>query len=219
MPAPIIMVFIGLAAAAVLVAALVLHRRQEREPGSFVDLHVLRQLSWDELEILVADYFVREGFVLREQGGKAVDFVLEKAGRRHLVQCKHWRARKVDESAVRDLFGHMAATRANAAYLLTSGRFTNAAVRFASGRRIELVDGPGLVRMIEEVQRDPSEITQSRLDAVRDDEQTQPRRVILCPRCGRPMSRRRERGPGGSGSKDFYGCSRYPTCKGRREIA
>ncbi|HEX6930432.1 MAG TPA: hypothetical protein VF267_14340, partial [Gammaproteobacteria bacterium] len=68
MPAPIIMVFIGLAAAAVLVAALVLHRRQEREPGSFVDLHVLRQLSWDELEILVADYFVREGFVLREQG-------------------------------------------------------------------------------------------------------------------------------------------------------
>ncbi|HEX7031180.1 MAG TPA: restriction endonuclease [Gammaproteobacteria bacterium] len=219
MPAPVIMVLIGLAAAGALLAAWLLYRRHEREPGHFVDLNVLRQLSWGELEILVADYFVREGFVLREQGGKAVDFVLEKGGQRQLVQCKHWRARRVDEAAVRDLFGHMAALRATSAYMLTGGRFSRAAVRFASGKRIELIDGAGLVRLVEEVQQDPSEITQSRLDAMRDADQTQPRRVILCPRCGRPMSRRQERGQAGNGGRAFYGCSRYPTCKGRREIA
>lgn len=187
-----------------------------RAPAGFVDLTTLRQLSWGELEILVADYFIREGFVVREQGGKAVDFVLERAGQRWLVQCKHWRARHVGEAEVRDLFGHMAATRAVGAYMLTSGRFTAAATRFGSGKRIELIDGPGLVRLIEEIQQDPSEITLSRLGAMRDAEQTQPRRVILCPRCGRPMARRRERGTAG---REFYGCSRYPTCKGRREIA
>ncbi|HEX7048453.1 MAG TPA: restriction endonuclease [Gammaproteobacteria bacterium] len=219
MPTAIVTVLLGLAAVVSLLAAWLLYRRGERKPGSFVDLHVLRQLTWEELEILVADYFIREGFVLREQGGKAVDFVMEKANRRYLVQCKHWRARRIDEAEVRDLFGHMAAARANAAYMLTSGRFSQAAVGFASGKRIELIDGAGLVRLIEEVQQDPSEITQSRLDAMRDADQTQPRRVILCPRCGRPMARRRDRGQAGNGGRDFYGCSRYPTCKGRREIA
>ena len=198
---------------------LLTRRRRQRRTG-FVDLRALRQLSWDELEILVADYFVREGFVLRVRGGKAVDFVMEKGGRNYLVQCKHWRARCIDVDEVRDVFGHMAATNAAAAYVIGSGRYTDEALRFASGKRIELVDGEGLVRMIEEVQQDPSEITQSRLGAMRDAEQTQPRRVILCPRCGRPMNRRRERGGSDKkGAREYYGCSRYPTCKGRREIA
>lgn len=216
MPTSVLAVFIGVAAVAAFLVALRLYRQHGREPGRFVDLHLLRKLSWSELEILVADYFIREGFVVREQGGKAVDFVLEKGGKRHLVQCKHWRVPRIDEAAVRDLFGHMAARRAVSAYMLTSGRFSRAAVRFASGKRIELIDGAGLVRLVEEVQQDPSEITRSRLDAVRDTDRTEPRRVILCPRCGRPMTRRQERG---NGSRSFYGCSRYPTCKGRREIA
>lgn len=190
-------------------------RRQPRLTPAFVDIHALRQLTWSELEILIADYFVREGFVVREQGGKAVDFVMVKDDRCHLVQCKHWRSKKVGEAEVQDLFRHMAATNARGAYLITIGGFTREAVNFASGKRIELIDGRGLARLVEDVQQDLSAITQSRLDAARDADRTQPRRVVICPRCGRSMVRREDRGTG----RTFYGCSRYPACKGRREVA
>ena len=214
MPTVAIVFLIVLAAGAFVVAV---HRARRPSAGrtAFVDLDALRKLSWNELEILVADYFVREGFVVRDQGGKTIDFLMEKNGERWLVQCKHWRNKKIGEAEVRDVFGHVAALKARGAFLLTIGSYTKAALQFASGKRIELIDGPGLARMVEEVQQDPSEITRSRLDAVRDAERTQPRRVILCPRCGRPMARRLDRRAG----RDFYGCSRYPTCKGRREIA
>ncbi len=210
---------VALLLVAVIIVLAVLYARRPRPAAGVVDVRALRQLSWQELEVLIADYFIREGFVLRAHGGKAVDFVMEKGEQHYLVQCKHWRAKRVDEPDVRAVFGHMAATRAVAAYVLCSGHFTPAAIRFASGKRIELIDGTGLSRMVEEVRQDPSEITQSRLGAMRDAERTHPRREILCPRCGRPMSRRRERGKARSDSREFYGCSRYPTCKGRREIA
>lgn len=206
----------ALALAVVLAAiAMSFMRSRSRRQHAFLSVDTLRRLSWGELEILVADYFVREGFAIRQQGGQAVDFVMERNGKPWLVQCKHWRNRKVDAPEVKDLFGHMAAAGARGASLLTVGSFSRAAVDFASGKRIELIDGPALLKLIEEVQQDPSDLTRSRLNALRDAEQTQPRRVVLCPRCGRPMSRRQSRTDG----KDFYGCSRYPTCKGRRDIA
>lgn len=214
MPTPVIAA-VALLATTILAGLFVYWRRQRFKPAGFIDINALRQLSWAEFEILVGDYFIREGFVIQEQGGKAVDFVLEKDGRRHLVQCKHWRAKKVAEAEVQDLFRHMAAVNARSAYMLTIGGYTRQAVAFASGKRIELVNGTGLARLIEEVQQDLSEITQSRLDVVRDADRTQPRRVVICPRCGRSMSRRKEKATG----RPFYGCSRYPACKGRREIA
>lgn len=38
---------------------------------------------------------------------------------------------------------------------------------------------------------------------------------IRCPRCGKPMVRR----PRKDGSGEFYGCPRYPSCKGARSIS
>lgn len=214
MPIPAIAA-VALLVIAILAAATFFWRRSQFKPAGFMDINALRQLTWGEFEILVGDYFIREGFVIQEQGGKAVDFVLEKDGRRHLVQCKHWRAKKITEAEVQDLFRHMAAVNAGSAYMLTIGGYTRQAIAFASGKRIELVNGAGLAQLIEEVQQDLSEITQSRLDVVRDADRTQPRRVVICPRCGRAMSRREEKATG----RSFYGCSRYPACKGRREIA
>jgi len=214
------MLIAGVAAVLLLIfAILFIARRPDR--GSKVpivapgDIDALRGLSWDELEILIADYFVREGFAVREQGGKVVDFLMEKDGNRHLVQCKHWRRRKVGAAEVTDLFRHMAAANARSAYLLTIGGFTQAAVEFAGGKRIQLVDGERLARMVDTVRQDLSETTQSRLNAVRNADLTQPRRAVTCPRCGRSMVRREDR----QTSLTFYGCSRFPSCKGRREIA
>ena len=45
---------------------------------------------------------------------------------------------------VRELYGVMAARGATGGFVVTSGRFTDEAVSFASGRHVTLVDGPKL---------------------------------------------------------------------------
>src|SRR5690606_14662100 len=55
-------------------------------------------LSWSEFEGLVADFFRRQGYDVREStpgpdGG--VDLDLRRNGERHLVQCKNWSERPV----------------------------------------------------------------------------------------------------------------------------
>ena len=61
-------------------------------------------------------------------------------GGTYLVQCKDW-SNPVGEPVVRDLYGLVIAEGATKGVLVTSGRFTAAAERFAQGKPIDLVDG------------------------------------------------------------------------------
>jgi len=77
-----------------------------------------------------------------------VDLVLTRPGKnggeKFLVQCKQWRAFKVGVDVVRELYGVMAARGATGGFVVTSGRFIEDAIKFASGRNVALVDGPKL---------------------------------------------------------------------------
>jgi restriction system protein len=59
----------------------------------------IRQLSWQEFEQLVGEYFRRLGYTVRETGQRGhdggVDLELRQDGQLYLVQCKHWKAWKV----------------------------------------------------------------------------------------------------------------------------
>lgn len=188
--------------------------RRARQAG-FLDKITLRQMSWQDYSLLVNDYFVREGYLVFERPMHGADFELRKGERRWLVSCGHWRAAKVDEKAVRELFQIIAARSAYGGFLLSCGTISTAARQFASGKNIELIGGDRLVSMMEEAQRG-EDVTASRHDAV-DEGATVPRRVILCPLCGRSMVKKTERTP--EGTKEYFGCSRAPACKGRRNIA
>jgi restriction system protein len=124
-----------------LAAELATHRTPDRFAG----------MSWLDFEILVGELFRCAGFTVTETGGAqadgGVDLVLRKDGEKHLVQCKHWRAQRVGVQIVRELYGVMAATGAAGGFIVTSGRFTNEATSFASGRNVDLVDGEELARM------------------------------------------------------------------------
>src|SRR5687767_13924553 len=102
--------------------------------------------------MLVSEGFRLQGYQVEETGGGGpdggIDLVLSgpgKTGReKFLVQCKQWRAFKVGVTVVRELYDVMAARGAAGGFVVTSGRFTEEAISFASGRNVTLVDGSKL---------------------------------------------------------------------------
>ncbi len=105
---------------------------------------------------------------MEERGGASadggVDVVLRRDGQTTLVQCKRWRDYKVGVQQVRELLGAMTHERAGAGILVTAGRFTDDAFSLARQNRIQLVDGPALVEMIQSVRRsaDPVALPESK---------------------------------------------------------
>jgi restriction system protein len=118
------------------------------------DLLAVSGLSRKEIEQLVAEAYRRQGYQVDELGAAAGEsdagMLLCKATQRVLLQCKYWKTRKLAEMPVRELYGMMAAQNANAGILITSGSFTLEASRFAGYGRIQLIDGPRLLAMLQQ---------------------------------------------------------------------
>jgi restriction system protein len=155
-----------------------------------------------------------------ERGGNGadggVDLVLTRDRERYLVQCKHWRASNVGVPVVRELYGAMAAEGAVGGFVVTAGRFTAEAKAFASGPNLELIDGAGLDRLLAPV-RAPTGETHPVEPPAPPPQFTASAVSPACPRCGQSMVERTAR-RGASAGQRFWGCSRYPSCKGVVEI-
>jgi restriction system protein len=183
-------------------------------------------MSWREFEMLVGEGFRLQGYQVVETGGGGpdggVDLVLSKPGRngseKFLVQCKQWRAYKVGVDVVRELYGVMAARGATGGFVVTSGRFTDEAFSFASGRNVTLVDGPKLRRLLQEARASASSSTAER-PAAQPPAQSRAEPVLspACPLCSKPMVRRIAK-RGANAGTEFWGCTGYPACRGTRAI-
>ncbi len=198
----------------------------------------VEDLDWREFERLIGAWFEQRGFQVSETASGAdggVDLYATRDGERVLIQCKHWRARKVGVEPVRELYGVLAASRGAGAYVVTSGEFTKAARDFAQGREIQLIDGSELRKVLltpaaavarpqvsgtpvaavvpREERAEPSFVAPSVITA---DGQT-PEQTPACPRCGATMTKRVAK-VGARVGQSFWGCSTFPTCRGAREI-
>lgn len=197
-------------------------RRQRRalvhDVAQGVASDVLDGMSWREFEVLVGEGFRLQGYQVAETGGGGadggVDLVLRRGGEKFLVQCKQWRAFKVSVEVVRELYGVMAARGAAGGFVVTSGRFTAAATEFANGRNIRLVDGPQLVKLIQQAQAAAKGGTSS--------PSIVPVAPVIaavapppCPLCASQMVRRTAKRGARSGA-EFWGCTGYPACRGTR---
>ena len=217
--------------AACLIAAVVsAYRRHERKQlvsnvtgASSSD--ALGDMTWREFEVLVGEGFRLQGYEVSETGGGGadggVDLVLRKDREKFLVQCKQWKAFKVGVTVVRELYGVMAAHGAAGGFVVTSGRFTDEAKAFADGRNIRLVDGPKLFGMIKQakasgaVSRGPE--MPSRGPAATPTASAAAM-APACPVCASAMVLRTAKRGTNAGS-EFWGCTKYPACKGTRPRA
>jgi len=201
-------------------------RRKERK--SLVNAAVqseasdaLDGMSWREFEMLVGEGFRLQGYQVVETGGGGadggVDLVLRRSrdagGEKFLVQCKQWRAFKVGVDVVRELYGVMAAKGAAGGFVVTSGQFTDAAVNFASGRNVTLIDGRKLHGLLREAK---AAVTRSTTRPAVPASAAPPQ-ASNCPVCAKPMVRRTAK-RGANAGGEFWGCTGYPTCRGTRPI-
>jgi len=189
-------------------------------------------MSWHEFEMLVGEGFRLQGYQVVETGGGGadggVDLVLTKPGKnggeKFLVQCKQWRAFKVGVDVVRELYGVMAAMGAAGGFVVTSGRFTDEAIGFASGRNVNLIDGPKLHGLIQQakarIDRSPARASSNHPAAAAPEmaPHPAPMQAASCPLCAKPMVRRTAKRGAYSGN-DFWGCASYPECRGTRPMA
>lgn len=175
----------------------------------------LNSMTWQQFEQLVGEGFRREGYQVVEIGQAGpdggVDLELRRQGELHLVQCKQWRAQRVGVDVVRELYGAMAAQGAAGGFVVTSGRFTDEAKGFASGRNVQLIDGDGLKKLLAD-----SALKASPAAALPPPPASSA--MPLCPACGRDMVLRSAK-RGEQAGKIFWGCSGYPSCRGTRDAA
>ena len=173
----------------------------------------IRRLGWGDFEKLLAQYYRSLGYQV-EHAGRAgadggVDLRLRRDGMTTLVQCKHWRAWKVGEPIVRELLGSIHKEKAAKGILVTSGSFTADAVAFCADQPITLVSGTQLEQLIGQAQS-RAKIPEDGTGA------QQPSSPPSCPLCQSPMVLRNARRGPRMGTA-FWGCMRYPQCRGTRD--
>lgn len=181
-------------------------------------LAALNNMTWKQFELLVHQAFRHRGFVLGESGisdsDGSVDLVLRKAGEYFLVHSKLWRASQVDVGPVRELHNAMRAKRAAGGFFVTTGSYTREAMAFASGRNIQLIDGPTLREMLNDTAGIPTGVPT--VITIGTPTTVTPA-APSCPVCNGAMVLRMA--PPGSKAKNFWGCANFPSCKGNRDAA
>lgn len=182
----------------------------------------IAEMSWREFELLVGEAYRLQGYSVAELGGQGpdggVDLVLRRGGEKFFVQCKHWKSSSVGVAVVRELFGVMTARAATGGAIVTGGTFTPDAKVFAAECKVQLVDGAALSGLLRQAKaaRAPSsaaEMARARAAARSAATETAPSPTPTCPKCQSDMVKRTARKGQNAGSQ-FWGCSRFPVCKG-----
>lgn len=125
---------------------------------SIGNLRDLEGLSWQQFERLVGEYFRRHGFTVQEVGSTGgdggVDLLLFRGSERHVVQCKHWKARQVGVGVVRELIGSVNLTGAARGHLVTFGPVTRAARLAAREGDVQILSGADILNASDVVSGD-----------------------------------------------------------------
>ena len=180
-----------------------------------ITLDWVNSLSWQEFENLVGEIFLGRGYSVENVGGDGadggIDLRLRREGETTLVQCKRWKVSKVGVKPIREFFGVMAAEEADRGIFVSSGIYTNEALRFAEGKPLELIDGGQFAEMAKSFQAH-AHIKEAGSPATCLADATPERPT--CPSCGEPMVRRAKSGK--NAGQEFWGCSAFPQCRGTR---
>jgi restriction system protein len=107
----------------------------------------------------------------------------------------------------------MAVEGATGGYVVTSGQFTSEAKAFTNGRNIELIDGAGLKGWIAQQRTTRTATVEIKPPSPAPTMIPVPNQEPVCPVCSAAIVKRLAK-RGANAGNAFWGCSKYPGCKG-----
>ena len=141
----------GIPFAVVCVAAL---KRQWGTPNkarTAAMLEKIRALSWrefaDEIEVALR----RDGFEVKRIDMPEADFAITSAGRTALVSCRRWKVASTGVEPLRDLYKAVERDGLYDSFYVTTGEFTQTAMEFAVEKKMRLLHGAALVKLMREM--------------------------------------------------------------------
>ena len=111
-------------------------------------LEAASALSLREFVDALAAGFERQGYEVRRLAKSAADLELSKVGRKSLVGCRRWKAASTGVEPLRDLHAAGEASEAGECVYVALGGITDNAQRFATEKRIRLLQGAELAQML-----------------------------------------------------------------------
>lgn len=142
--------------------------------------------------------------VTRAAGDYGADLVIEKEGKKIVVQAKRY-SKNVGIEAVQQAQASIAHYKAQEAWVVSNSDYTDAARNLASSNSVRLINREMLISMI--LQMNPGAVPDPK--AIMKDMQP---KEVKCDRCGNQMVLRK--GPKG----EFYGCNSYPKCRSTKAV-
>lgn len=137
-----------------LIIAVIRFRQQWDEPSPMRTDEVLmkmRKLSWEQFSAEVEAALLRDGYAVKRVDMPEADFAITADNRTSLVACRRWKVPNTGVEPLRDL--HKAVQREGAyeGYYITSGEYTMTAEKFASEKKLKLIHGMPLVKLLREL--------------------------------------------------------------------
>lgn len=119
-------------------------------------------MAWPAFSRLLEDAFKRDGYSVQRASGEAVDFVLERKGRRMLVSARRWKSARLGLETLRALQSARAAAEADAtndlatdALCIGLGEVTDTARPFAAAHGVAVWRAPEIAQALRGVTLGP----------------------------------------------------------------
>lgn len=195
-------------------ASLILKSHKKKKGSSAKErksLSDLRELSWKDFNEYITGLFEKLGYLPADKRGLndgRTDLKLKRDGRLSIVRCKKYYVRKVPLSMVLEFYKVIIMEPdVEKGYFITTGFFSREARKFASERKLELIDG---VKLMDFVRIADSINAAEKKSAIQNNPKAP---GYTCPMCGAQMVLRTVDG-NSQAVTHFWGCSAYPACKG-----
>ena len=105
-------------------------------------------MAWPAFSRLLEDAFKRDGYSVQRGSGDAVDFVLERQGRRMVVSARRWKSARTGLEALRALQSARETAEAADALCIGLGALTDSARPFAAEHRIAVWQAPEIAQAL-----------------------------------------------------------------------
>lgn len=134
----------------VLLAAFIAFKQWRR--GSPFDtaetLTTLRAMSWDEFSAVIARSYRRQGYTVAPSQQAGYDFMLTRAGRVTLVQCRRWKVSVVGAGPLRELARAVEREEAAMGICVSAGSFSAPALAVVQTEPVSVMAGDELAQLV-----------------------------------------------------------------------